>query len=186
MTLLEAFAELPDPRASNKRYCLPDMVFTAVCMVLCGAEDWKMVESLGKTKLVWLRQFIGLPHGIPSHDTFSRVFARLKPEAFQHCFVTWVRAMAQCTAGEVVVVDGKTLRRSYDKDDDKAAIHRVSAWASATSLVLGQLKTEAKSNEITAIPALLNALELSGCIVSIDAMGCQRAIAQTIREQDAG
>lgn len=185
MTLLEAFAELPDPRASNKRYALSDMVFIAVCMVLCGAEDWPMVESLGKAKLEWLRRFIALPHGVPSHDTFSRVFARVKPEAFQSCFMQWVQGIVGSTLGEVVAVDGKTLRRSYDRGDDKAAIHMVSAWASASGLVLGQLKTEAKSNEITAIPALLEALELSGCIVTIDAMGCQKAIAQTIRAQEA-
>ena len=160
-------------------------MFVAVCMVLCGAEDWEMVESLGKAKLSWLRRFIDLPHGIPSHDTFSRVFARLKPEAFQACFMGWVQTIAQSALGEVVAVDGKTLRGSYDHGDDKAAIHMVSAWASASGLVLGQLKTEAKSNEITAIPALLEALELSGCIVTIDAMGCQKAIAQTIRAQEA-
>ena len=185
MTLLEAFAKLPDPRAANKRYALADMVFIAVCMVLCGAEDWEMVESLGKAKLSWLRRFIDLPHGIPSHDTFSRVFARLKPEAFQQCFMEWVQTIAQSALGEVVAVDGKTLRRSYDRADDKGAIHMVSAWASASGLVLGQLKTDAKSNEITAIPALLEMLELSGCIVTIDAMGCQKAIAQTIRAQEA-
>ena len=139
MTLLEAFAELPDPRASNKRYALSDMVFIAVCMVLCGAEDWPMVESLGKAKLEWLRRFIALPHGVPSHDTFSRVFARVKPEAFQSCFMQWVQGIVGSTLGEVVAVDGKTLRRSYDRGDDKAAIHMVSAWASASGLVLARL-----------------------------------------------
>lgn len=185
MTLLEAFSDLPDERASNKRYPLPHMVFIAVCGVVCGAEDWEMVEVLGKSKLDWLRRFIPLSHGIPSHDTFSRVFARLDPEAFQGCFIQWVRQLAQLSAGEVVAIDGKTLRHSYDKGDDKAAIHMVNAWASRAGLVLGQQKTEAKSNEITAIPALLEVLELSGCIVSIDAMGCQTEIAHTIRDKEA-
>lgn len=112
MTLLEAFSKLPDPRASNKRYPLAHRVFIAICMVLCGAEDWEMVESLGNAKRSWLGQFIGLPHGIPAHDTFSRVFARLKPAAFQRCFITWAQAIASCSAGEVVAVDGKSLRRS--------------------------------------------------------------------------
>jgi predicted transposase YbfD/YdcC len=133
----------------------------------------------------WLRQFLLLPNGIPSHDTFARVIARLKPEELQQCFVRWMQAVSEVTEGEVVAIDGKTLRRSFDRATGKSAIHMVSAWASANRLVLGQQKVEEKSNEITAIPALLQLLELKGCIVTIDAMGCQKAIAQTIIKQEA-
>jgi len=185
MSLLEAFADLPDPRAENRRYPLPHMVFIAVCMTLCNADDWEMVSYLGQKKLSWLKRYIPLPHGIPSHDTFSRVFSRLDTQAFHHCFISWASMIAEKTQGEVVAVDGKTLRRSYDKSDDKAAIHMVNAWASETGIVLGQLKTSEKSNEITAIPELLDMLEVSGCIVSIDAMGCQTTIAQKIRDKGA-
>lgn len=178
---LDLFASLSEVRADNHRHPLPHLVFMAVSMTLCGANDWNGVARLASLKTRWLSQYIPLPYGTPSHHTFRRVFARLDPDEFRECFIKWVSLIVERTAGEVIAIDGKTLRRSYDKQDDKAAIHMVNAWGSSTGMVLGQLKTSAKSNEITAIPALLDVLEISGCIVSIDAMGCQREIAQKIR-----
>ena len=178
---LEIFENLPEERADNHRYPLAHLVFIAVCMTLCGANDWNGIASLAKCKIGWLSKYIPLPHGTPSHHTFRRVFARLDPDAFRECFIQWVSLIAERTAGEVIAIDGKTLRRSYDKQSDKAAIHMVNAWGSSTGMVLGQLKTSEKSNEITAIPTLLDMLEISGCIISIDAMGCQKEIAQKIR-----
>jgi predicted transposase YbfD/YdcC len=157
----------------------------AICAILCGANDWVAVETFGRAKQAWFARFLELAHGIPSHDTFGRVFALLSPQALQACFLRWIQAVAQVTQGQVVAIDGKTLRRSYDRRSAKAAIHMVSAWATHNRVVLGQLKTEEKSNEITAIPELLNLLDVSGCIVTIDAMGCQKAIAQQIVEQEA-
>lgn len=185
MTLLDVFSDLKEFRADNHRYPLPHLVFIAVCMILCGADDWKMVSKLAKRKQKWLKKYIPLSHGVPSQHTFRRVFARLDPEQFRECFIQWVSAVAERTHGEVIAFDGKTLRRSYDKQDEKAAIPMVNAWASATGMVLGQLKTSEKSNEITAIPALLDMLEVSGCIISTDAMGCQKDIAKKIRSKGA-
>lgn len=184
-TLLEHFRELADPRIDrHKEHKLIDILVIAICAILCGANDWVAVETFGKAKRAWLEQFLGLAHGIPSHDTFGRVFALVSPEALQRCFLGWIQAVAQVTAGQVVAIDGKTLRRSYDRRSAKAAIHMVSAWATHNRVVLGQLKTEEKSNEITAIPELLKVLDVSGCIVTIDAMGCQKAIAQQIVAQE--
>jgi predicted transposase YbfD/YdcC len=148
--------------------------------VVCGADTWVDVELFGKSKKGWLDKFLELPNGIPSHDTFGRVFAMLDAQRFQSRFIDWVRAVSELTAGQVVAIDGKTLRRSHDRTAGKAAIHMVSAWASANELVLGQTKVDDKSNEITAIPELLRVLEISGCIVTIDAMGCHKEIAKTI------
>ncbi len=157
----------------------------AVCGALCGADNWVAVETFGKAQKDWFQGFLELPFGIPSHDTFNTTFRRIDPEQFQACFASWVTSLANLLPGEVVAIDGKTLRHSYDRQDSRAAIHMVSAWASQQSLVLGQLKTDAKSNEITAIPQLLEVLELTGCLVTIDAMGCQKAIAQKIRGRGA-
>jgi hypothetical protein len=151
--------------------------------VVCGADTWVDVELFGKSKKGWLDKFLELPNGIPSHDTFGRVFAMLDAQRFQSRFIDWVRAVSELTAGQVVAIDGKTLRRSHDRTAGEAAIHMVSAWASANELVLGQTKVDDKSNEITAIPELLRVLEISGCIVTIDAMGCHKEIAKTIVEQ---
>ena len=184
--LLEHFGELADPRIDrHKEHKLIDILVLAICAILCGANDWVAVETFGKAKRAWFARFLDLAHGIPSHDTFGRVFAVLSPEALQACFLRWIQAVAQVTAGQVVAIDGKTLRRCYARRSAKAAIHRVSAWATHTRVVLGQLKTEEKSNEITAIPELLNVLAVRGCIVTIDAMGCQKAIAEQIVEQEA-
>jgi predicted transposase YbfD/YdcC len=185
-TLQEHFAELTDPRVDRaKLHPLLDILVIAICAVICGADSWVEMEAYGRAKAEWLKQFLALPHGIPSHDTFARVLARLKPDELQRCFLTWMRAVSELTQGEVVAIDGKTLRRSFDRATGKGAIHMVSAWATANRLVLGQQKVDEKSNEITAIPALLRLLELEGCIVTIDAMGCQKEIARAIVEQGA-
>jgi predicted transposase YbfD/YdcC len=186
IALVDHFATLPDPRIERHRWHkLGDILVIAVCAVLCGAESYPAIEDFGQEREEWLRQFLELPEGIPSHDTFNRVFRLLDPVQFQTCFLGWMQAVAEVTAGEVVAIDGKALRRSFAKGTAKRAIHMVSAWATANGVVLGQRKVDTKSNEITAIPALLDLLALKGCIVTIDAMGCQRAIAQTIVEQGA-
>jgi predicted transposase YbfD/YdcC len=185
-TITHHFAKLTDPRKFHSPpHLLLDMVTIAICAVICGADDWVAIETFGKAKEPWFRQFLRLPNGIPSHDTFGEVFAALDPTQFQDCFVSWVTTISQLSAGEVVAIDGKTLRRSHDKGAGKAAIHMISAWASQNRLVLGQLKVNDKSNEITAIPELLRRLALQGCIVTIDAMGCQTEIAAQIIEQEA-
>jgi predicted transposase YbfD/YdcC len=141
------------------------------------------MEAYGKKKEKWLKQFLELPNGIPSHDTFARVFARIDPQQFQNCFLSWIKSINKITEGEVIAIDGKTLRHSYDKGKDKGAIHMVSAWATSNKLVLGQCKVEEKSNEITAIPELIKVLDIAGCLVTIDAMGCQKEIVKSIAEK---
>jgi predicted transposase YbfD/YdcC len=183
-SIVEHFAGVEDPRLERKReHRLLDILILTICAVVCGANDWVAVETFGKAKERWFRTFLALPHGIPSHDTFGRGFALLKPDQLQASFGSWIQAVAQLTAGQFIAIDGKTLRRSYDRRSGKAAIHMVSAWAAQNHVVLGQLKTEEKSNEITAIPELLRLLDVSGCLVTIDAMGCQRAIAEQIVQQ---
>ena len=180
-SLVESFSHIDDPRSdSGKRHDLMDIISIAICAVICGAEGWSDVELFGRSKYDWLKRFLKLPNGIPSHDTFGRVFSRIDPAQFQRCFADWVRGISELTRGEVVAIDGKTLRRSYDRGCGRAAIHMVSAWAQNNSMVLGQVKVDERSNEITAIPRLLSMLEVSGCIVTIDAMGCQKEIAATI------
>ena len=164
---------------------LLDIIAIAICGVICGADNWVDLELFGRSKEEGLKRFLVLPNGTPSHDTFGRVFARLDPEKFVQCFTSWVKAVSQLTQGQVIAIDGKTLRRSHDRANGKSAIHLVGAWASANHLVLGQLKVDDKSNEITAIPELLEVLELSGCIIPIDAMGCQKDIAHQMVEPGA-
>lgn len=179
--LIDYFRSIDDPRIErSKRHLLIDIVIIAVLAVICGADGWVGVATFAQAKYHWLKTFLELPNGIPSHDTFGDVFARLDPEQLQQCFLAWVRSVSQLTHGEVIAIDGKTLRRSYDSGDNKGAIHMVSAWASHNRLVLGQRKVEEKSNEITAIPELLKVLSIGGCIITIDAMGTQTAIAQQI------
>jgi predicted transposase YbfD/YdcC len=183
-SISEHFAALTDPRVERCRvHRLGDIVTVALCGVLCGADDWVAIEAFGQEREAWLRTFLALPGGIPSHDTFGRVFARLDPDEFRACFLAWVRAVVGAVGAQVVAVDGKTLRGSHDRGAGKAALHLVSAWATASGLVLGQVATDAKSNEITAIPPLLRLLDLGGATVTIDAMGCQAAIAGQIVEQ---
>jgi len=184
--LTASFRSLPDPRGDRtKHHFLVDIMAIAICAVVCGADGWTEVEDFGKIKKKWLKRFLALPHGIPSHDTFGRVFAALDPEAFQQCFVRWVQRVAHLTAGQVIAIDGKTLRRSHDAGKKKDAIHLVSAWATANRLVLGQVKVADKSNEITAIPELLQLLDVRGCLVTIDAAGTQTKIAATILDRQA-
>jgi predicted transposase YbfD/YdcC len=178
------FSVLEDPRdASKSRHKLIDIVVIAVAAVICGADDWVSVAAFGRAKEAWLRQFLELPNGIPSHDTFGRVFALLAPADFEKRFRAWVASIRQVLPEEIVAIDGKTLRRSHDRAAGLAPLHVVSAWASAQRVVLGQVATEAKSNEIEAIPRLLDVLMLKGCIVTIDAMGCQTKIAEKIVER---
>ena len=186
LTLEQHFAALPDPRMDRtKRHQLLDILVIAICAVICGADSWVEIEQWGQTKEPWLRSFLELPNGIPSHDTLGRVFAALDPVQFQQCFLAWVQAVTPMTGGQVIALDGKTVRGSHDRSKGKAAIHMVSAWATHSHLVLGQRKVDDKSNEITALPALLQTLLLKGCIVTIDAMGCQTEIAATIVAQEA-
>jgi predicted transposase YbfD/YdcC len=182
--IVDHFGSLADYRVHRtKKHLLIDILVIALCAVICGANEWTEIEAYGKQKLKWLQTFLALPHGIPSHDTFGRVFARLDPLALQQCFVNWIKALNEWTQGQIIALDGKTLRRSFDRATGKAAIHMVSAWASANYLVLGQVKVDDKSNEITAIPKLLELLDITGCVVTIDAMGCQKEIAEQIVDQ---
>ena len=186
LSITHHFKNLPDPRVNRTRFHhLHDVMAIALCAVICGADDWAAIERFGKAKQEWFRTFLALPNGILTHDTFGRIFVALDPEAFKICFLDWVKALTKDLTDEVVAIDGKTLRHTFDTAADKAAIHMVSAWATAQRLCLGQIKTEEKSNEITAIPKLLERLALKGCIVTIDAMGCQKEIARAIREKEA-
>jgi predicted transposase YbfD/YdcC len=185
-TLVEHFAAIPDPRIDRtKRHQLIDILVLAICAVLCGADSWEEMAEFGRAKQRWFQRFLALPNGIPSPDTFARVFARIQPAAFERCFLNWIQSVTQRIEGQLVSIDGKKLRRSHHRAAGKAAIHMVSAWASANRLVLGQMKVDEKSNEITAIPHLLEALEVAGCIVTLDAMGCQTEIAAQIIDQGA-
>ena len=184
--LLEHFASLEDPRVEYLvEHRLLDIIALTICAVICGADSWVEIEAYGHSKADWLQSFLALPGGIPSHDTISRLFAMLDPAQLQSCFANWVKSVAKLSDGEVVAIDGKCVRRSYNNGQGKGAIHMVSAWASENRLVLGQVKVDSKSNEITAIPKLLAVLDLKGCIVTLDAMGAQTAIAQQIVEQEA-
>lgn len=180
------FGGIPDPRVQGRcAYPLLEIITIALCAVIAGSDSWTEVETFGKSKESWLRQFLALENGIPSHDTFGDVFRALDAEAFQRSFMRWVKQVFTVTQGQVIAIDGKTVRRSHDKSNGKEAIHLVSAWASENGITLGQRKVEAKSNELTAIPELLELLHVSGCIVTIDALGCQKTIAQTIRDRKA-
>jgi len=185
-SIVEHFQTLEDPRIERtKKHLLLDILIIAVCTLLTGGEGFQDMELFGKSKRQWLQTFLALPHGIPSHDTFGRVFARLNPTRFQECFLSWTRAVAALTQGTLVSLDGKTVRASFDRATAASPLHMVSAWCSQNGgLVMGQLKTDSKSNEITAIPELLQLLALKGCIVTMDAMGCQTAIAGQIRAQE--
>ncbi len=180
------FSRIPDPRIERcKRHDLMDILFLSISAVLCGAEGWEEIEDFGKARVAWLRQYFPYANGIPKHDTIARVLSRLEPKALQASFISWVSAASEMSESEIVAIDGKTVRRSFQKGARSSAIHMVSAWACQNGLVLGQQKVDSKSNEITAIPALLKLLQLKGSIVTIDAMGTQRDIAKAIIDKGA-
>jgi len=182
--LISHFSKIKDPRVKGRSgHKLLDIMVVAICGIICGADDWVAVEAFGKAKHKWFKTFLKLPNGIPSHDTFGRVFSIINPKQFQDCFLGWIQSVAKISGRKIIPIDGKTLRRSYDSKAGKSAIHMVSAWAAENRLVLGQVKTEEKSNEITAIPELLRLLDIHNCIVTIDAMGCQKKIANQVIEQ---
>lgn len=184
---LEHFEDVDDPRVDNAnlRHELGDMLLLTILAVICGADSWTEVEEFGYAKQDYLSGFLKLPHGIPSHDTLGDVFARLCPQQLQEGFLSWINALVTISEGEIVALDGKTLRHSYDSGGGRGAIHMVSAWAVANQVVLGQRKVDDKSNEITAIPQLLKSLHLTDAVVTIDAMGCQKSIAEQIIEARA-
>jgi predicted transposase YbfD/YdcC len=184
--LISYFSIIKDPRIGNHtRHKLIDIIVIAVLGTICGADTWIEMEKYGKAKEKWLSTFLELPNGIPSHDTFGRVFSLLCPSVFEQCFMAWVQDIRRLIHGEVIAIDGKTVRRSHDRTHGLKPIHLVSAWASENGLVLGQQRTEEKSNEITAIPQLLELLIVKGGIVTIDAMGCQKEIAKKILDESA-
>ena len=185
-SIVEHFDTLEDPRIERtKLHLLIDIVTITLCAVICGADGPSDIEQYGHEKHEWLKTFLVLPNGIPSHDTIGRVLARIDPKHFQSCFLRWMQHVCQLSSGEVVPIDGKTLRHSYDTELDQSAIHMVSAWAATNRMVLGQVKVAEKSNEITAIPEFIDALDLAGGIVTIDALGCQKEIASRMIDNDA-
>lgn len=184
--LSACFSELVDPRVERcRKYELTTIVMIAICGVICSADSWVEIEDWAKAKEDLLKEFMDLPNGIPSHDTFARVFSRLNPNKFQECFGKWLHALRLAPAGEVIAIDGKTLRGSFDRAVGQSPLHCVSAWATSRGVSLGSVSVCDKSNEITAIPQLLELLEVQGCVVTLDAMGCQKTIASKIREKKA-
>lgn len=180
------FRDIEDPRVERTRaHPLLDILVMGILAVIAGAKGWEDIETYALSKQAWLEQFLALPNGIPCADTFRRVFERIDPQAFERCFQRWVSALVETVGVQVIPIDGKTLKGSYDREQQKSALHMVSAWASDHRLVLAQVKVADKSNEITAIPALLELLDLAGCIITIDAMGTQTAIAAQIQQANA-
>lgn len=183
-SIMVHFSELDDPRrAAGRRHQLMDIIAIAICATICGADNWFAIAEFGQAKKEWLHTFLALPHGIPSHDTFRRVFAILDKDQFQECFMAWIQAIVEIWPGQIVAIDGKTARASHDGRDVSQATHTVTAWGTGNGVALGQVTVADKSNEITAIPDLLYLLELSGCLVTIDALGCQKEIADQIVAQ---
>lgn len=174
------FSSLTDPRRREVTYPLINVVTIAICAVVCGADDFVSIAEYGRKKRKWLAQFLDLSAGIPSHDRFNAIFAALQPAEFEKCLLSWITALHEISGGQIVAIDGKTLRRSFDAASSKTAIHMVSAWATVNCISLGQVVVDAKSNEITAIPKLLEILAISGCLVTLDALGCQTEIAEKI------
>ena len=186
ITILGGFSDMEDPRIDRKKlYPLIEIIFLTIAAVISGSDHFTDIQMFGEANLAWLRKFLPFANGIPSHDAIGYFFSKLDPEHFKKKFVEWIKSVAAVSSGEIVAIDGKTLRRSHDKAANKQAIHMISAWAANAHLVLGQRKVDEKSNEITAIPQLLQMLELSGCVVTIDAMGCQKEIAEKIVEKKA-
>ena len=185
-SIAEHFNDIEDVRIERgKKHKLIDIITISICAVVCGADGWIDIEMYGIARKKWLKKFLELPNGIPSHDTFSRVLSQINPDEFNKSFLSWVKGISKITAGEIIAFDGKQSRNSGDKNNGQGAINTVSAWAVSNKLVLGQKKVEGKSNEITALPELIKILDLSGCIVTIDAIGCQREIVSKIVEKDA-
>ncbi len=183
-SIIHHFSSIEDPRVNRqKKHQLQDIFFISICAIICGADNWVAVEEFGLSKEDWFTEILGLKHGIPSHDTFGEVYAAIDTDQFSVCFSRWVADLSCITEGEVIAIDGKCLRRSIDKASKKAAIYMVSAWAQQNNLVLGQVKVDDKSNEITAIPKLLSRLDITGAVITIDAMGCQKKIAKQIKQQ---
>jgi predicted transposase YbfD/YdcC len=184
--LVAALAAVPDPRrqCQNLRHPLVDVLVVGFCGVLCGCDDFVEIETFGRSKEAFFRRFLELPHGIPSHDTFRRVFQAVCPRALQRCLIQWLKGVRRATppeaGGEVIAIDGKTLRRTFDRAHGLGALQLVSAWATANGLTLGQVAVDAQSNEVTAIPQLIDLLDLKGCVVTIDAAGCQKDIAAQV------
>jgi predicted transposase YbfD/YdcC len=187
-SFLKHFENLEDPRVKNnhnKRHSLTDILVLTILAIICGAESWVDIEEFCDAKEDWFKTFLELPNGIPSHDTFGHFFSRLSPTVFQESFLSWISTLAEISDGEIVAIDGKTLRGSYDTARNRKAIHMVSAWANSNRLILGQIKTNEKSNEITAIPELLKMIEIKGTTITIDAMGTQKEIAELIIAREA-
>jgi predicted transposase YbfD/YdcC len=183
-SIIHHFSSIKDPRVNRqKKHQLQDIFFITICATICGADNWVAIEAFGVAKEAWFTELLDLEHGIPSHDTFGEVFAAIDTDQFSDCFSRWVADLASLTEGNVIAIDGKCLRRSLDKASKKAAIYMVSAWAQHNNLVLGQVKVDDKSNEITAIPKLLSRLDIAGAVITIDAMGCQKKIAEQIKRQ---
>jgi predicted transposase YbfD/YdcC len=182
--IFEHFEELPDPRMDRqKRHCLMDILFVAICAVICGATSFVDMHDFGCAKEGWLRKHLELPNGIPSHDTFRRVFSLIDADSFRRCFMNWTRAMSEATGGDIIAFDGKTLRRSFDNATGMGAIHVVNAWSCENDFCIGQMKVDCKSNEITAMPALMALMDIRGSVVTADALNCQKEIADQIIEQ---
>lgn len=185
-TFLSHFKNLEDPRTDNhnRRHELHDILVITILGAICGADTWTEICEFGEAKYAWLKTFLNLPNGIPSHDTFGRIFSLLNPELFSTCFMNWIESLSIDVSKEIIAIDGKTLRGSHNRKKNQKALHLVSAWAIESRMMLGQVKTEEKSNEIEAIPRLLKMLDIKGSIVTIDAMGCQKEIAKQIIDQD--
>lgn len=184
--LIEHFSDCQDSRRElGKDHLLIDILVIGILAVICGTDDFVGMAEFGQDKQTWLQTFLKLPNGIPSHDTFGRVFAQIKPSEFQRCFSNWVRSVADLTNGEVIAIDGKTARRSHNRPLGKSAVELVSAWAQGNRLTLGQVKVADGSNEITAVPELLRLLQIKGCIVTVDAINTQKGTVDEIRQQEA-
>ena len=184
-SLLQSISIIPDHRSDRSIYPLENILCMTICAVIAGADDFVAIARFANTKKDFFAKFLDLSQGIPSHDRFNTIFKHLDPEAFQNALLNWITSLHKVTAGQIIAIDGKTLRRSYDKADCRSAIHMVSAWASVNHISLGQKVVDAKSNEITAIPELLRLIDVAGALVTIDAMGCQTEIAKTVIEQNA-
>jgi len=186
ISIVDAFEKLPDPRINRrKKHDLVEIIVVALCTIIAGGEGWEDMEDFGRCREEWLRKFLRLENGIPSHDTFRRVFERLDPDKFQKSFVQWHAGLKEALPGEVIAIDGKTLRHAFDTAARQTPIHLVNAWATERGLALAHKEVDSKSNEIKAIPQILEMLALKGCIVTIDAMGCQKSIAAKIQERGA-